>query len=62
MTRVKTFIMNSGNHLHHERLERVINHFLEENDVEVIDIKYSTAINSDNGYCVFSAMMIYNTK
>ncbi len=38
MIKVKTFVMNSGNPLHHDRLENMINKFLAENEVEVIDI------------------------
>lgn len=40
MIKVKTFIANSFNPLHHEKLDNSINKFLEENDVEVVDIKY----------------------
>lgn len=40
MTKVKTFIANSYNPLHYEKLDNSINKFLEENDVEVVDIKY----------------------
>ena len=36
MIKVKTFTMNSCNVLHHERLDKVINKWLEENDVEII--------------------------
>lgn len=44
MTKVKTFIANSYNPLHHEKLDNSINKFLEENDIEVVDIKYSTCL------------------
>ena len=41
MIKVKTFVIkNSNNSLHHERLDGVINNFLAENDIEVVDIKY----------------------
>lgn len=61
MIKVKTFIINSNNPLHHERLDNAINHFLEENEVEVIDIKYSTSV-AHNGYGIAwvpSALLIY---
>lgn len=62
--KVKTFVMNSYNPLHHERLDICINKFLVENDVEVIDIKYSTCCHGDNGRGTWipSAMLIYKTK
>lgn len=59
MIKVKTFVMNSGNQLHHERLDNAINNFITENEVEIIDIKYSTSIS--NNYCLISAMLIYKT-
>lgn len=64
MIQVKTFISNSNNPLHHERLDTAINKFLTENDVEVIDIKYSTccAYNGMNVNWIPSAMLIYKTK
>ena len=47
MIKVKTFVIkNSNNPLHHERLDGVINNFLAENDIEVVDIKYSTAMTA----------------
>lgn len=64
MIQVKTFIVGgSNNPLHHERLDAAINRFLSENDVEVIDIKYSicAAPNNGNGW-IPSAMLIYKTK
>ena len=64
MIKVKTFVPNSYNPLHHERLDDRINKFLLENDVEVIDIKYSTCCEH-NGQCISwipSAMLIYKTK
>ena len=65
MIKVKTFVMNSQNVLHHERLDNNINKFLEENDVEVVDIKYSTCCHAGNngGNCwTPSAMLIYKEK
>ena len=41
-------------------LETWINNFLSENDVELIDIKFST-LQTNNGF-VMSAMIIYKTK
>ena len=64
MLKVKTFVMNSGNQAHHERLTDAINNFIEENEIkEVIDIKYSTSISGDANrfYCLLSAMLIYKT-
>jgi hypothetical protein len=48
MIKVKTFITNSYNPVHHDRLDNSINKFLEENDVEVVDIKYSTSCCADS--------------
>ena len=67
MIRVKTFVLsNSGNTQHHERLDNYINNFLAENEVEVIDIKYSTAVASFDStgkyFWVPSAMLIYKEK
>ena len=66
MIQVKTFVIkNSDNPAHHERLDGMINTFLAENDIEVIDIKYSTAMapTSTGGYFWKpSAMLIYKTK
>lgn len=63
MIKVKTFFINSTNYRDHERLDKSINSFLAENDVEVIDVKYSVAIGGDNGQFVYpSAMLIYKTK
>jgi hypothetical protein len=63
--KVKTFVMNSQNPLHHERLDNSINNFIESNDIEVIDVKYSTSVTTgSNGhhYWYPSAMLIYKTK
>ena len=43
-----------------ENLETWINNFLSENDVELIDIKFST-VQTNNGF-VMSAMIIYKAK
>ena len=62
MLKVKTFVMNSGNHMHHERLDTAINNFIAENGIEdVVDIKYSTSMSGDASmfYCLLSAMLIY---
>ena len=61
MIKVKTFTMGSMNPLHHERLDCQINKFLEENTVEVIDIKYSTCccLNCNGISWLPSAMLIY---
>ena len=47
MIKVKTFVTNSYNPLHHERLDAQINKFIEENEVEVVDVKYSTSCCTD---------------
>lgn len=55
--KVKVFDEN-----HEKDLEEAINKFLKENDVDVIDIKFSTSIGimgEEQLYC-FSAMIIYN--
>ena len=65
MIKVKTFAMNSKNIAHCERLENSINVFLEANDIEVIDIKYSTCcyMNANGAECwIPTALMIYNDK
>ena len=46
---------------HESDLEKSINKFLDENDIELVDIKYQVAISvcgEDQIYC-FSAMIIY---
>ena len=49
-----------------DRLDRWINNFIAENNIEVIDIKYSTAIFGDGGTIlsswVPSAMLIYRER
>ena len=64
MNKVKIFVVKQGLPHSHEKLEFQINQFLEENDVEVIDIKYSTCCHGDNGRVAWipSAMLIYKTK
>lgn len=61
MIKVKTFLPNPNNLWRAERFDTVINSFLEENNVEVIDIKYNTAITNAGGV-LCSAMLIYKTK
>ncbi len=49
---------------HEKDLEQDINNFLKENDVEIIDIKFSNAVSvfsEEQIYC-FSAMILYKTK
>ena len=58
MIKVKTFIVNSGNPLHHSRLDDSINSFIEENKVEVLDVKYSTCYSTQN-YFTASALLVY---
>jgi hypothetical protein len=63
MIKVKTFFINSANYRDHERLDKSINAFLADNDVEVVDVKYSVAIGGANGQFAYpSAMLIYKTK
>lgn len=63
MVKVKTFFLNSQNWRHIERLDDVINHFISENGIEVIDIKYNTASCGDNNLGLYaSAMLIYKEK
>ena len=47
--------------MHEKDLEDSINNFLDENDIDVIDIKYQVAISmfsEEQIYC-FSAMIVY---
>lgn len=66
MIKVKTFTLgNSKNILHHGKFAESINTWLEQNNVEVVDIKYSTCAytNSMGGECwVPSALLIYKDK
>lgn len=60
--KVKTFIMNSQNPLHHERLDNSVNAFIEANNIEVVDVKYSTCAtpSANGGYLwIPSAMLLY---
>ncbi len=62
MIKVKTFVLNSGNQLHHARLDEMINKFIEENNInDIVDIKYTTSMAGDSGrfFCLISAMLIY---
>jgi hypothetical protein len=65
MNKVKVFIVKRGFPDPHEKLEYQINKFLEENDIDIVDIKYSTCSCSDTRGGVIwtpSAMLIYKTK
>ncbi|MDY4882572.1 MAG: sporulation protein Cse60 [Muribaculaceae bacterium] len=56
--KVKTFSSNLTN-----KLDMSINNFISNHDIEVIDIKFSTAARQDNyGSLLFSAMVIYKDK
>ena len=47
---------------HEKDLEEVMNKFLKENDIDVVDIKFTTSIGiigEEQIYC-FSSMIIYN--
>ena len=57
MLKVKIFTMNSGNPLHIDRLEQSINTFIETNDIEIVDIKYSTTCLNEK--FIPSAMLFY---
>ncbi|MGN0222605.1 MAG: sporulation protein Cse60 [Muribaculaceae bacterium] len=64
MNKVKVKIIalaNSGNPQHSSRLENAINSFIEENNIEVVDIKYScTAWPVYNGgHWTPSALILY---
>ena len=66
MVKVKTFTMGSNhNILKHEILDNQINKFLSENDVEVVDVKFSTCAYANQmggGAWMASAMLIYKEK
>ena len=65
MTKVKTFVTNSYNPAHHDRLDNSINKFLEDNEVEVIDVKYSACCCLDSMgklQWIPTAMLIYKVK
>ena len=56
--KVKTFSSNLT-----YKLDMSINNFISNHDIEVIDIKFSTAARQDNyGSLLFSAMVIYKDK
>ena len=56
--KVKTFSSNLTN-----KLDMSLNNFISNHDIEVIDIKFSTAARQDNyGSLQYSAMMIYKDK
>jgi hypothetical protein len=62
MIKIKTFVMNSQNPLHHERLDNSINNFVKSNNIEVVDVKYSTSVTTGSDgrhYWYPSAMLIY---
>lgn len=63
MIKVKTFVPNSLNSLHHLKLDDEINTFIDENNIKVIDIKYSSSFSLENGKYSFlhTAMLIYDT-
>lgn len=66
--KVKTFIIKErGYAATTDRLDRWINKFIAENNIEVIDIKYSTALFGGEGGTipsnwVPSAMLIYRER
>ena len=64
MIKVKTFVMRDCNCLHLDKLDKQINFFISENRIEVVDIKYSTAMSGDNGitYWKASALLIYKEE
>lgn len=56
--KVKTFSSNLTN-----KLDMFVNTFISSPDIEVIDIKFSTAATHDNyGTLAYSAMVIYKDK
>ena len=63
--KVKTFILKSRA-ADTDGLDRWINNFIAENNIEVIDIKYSTALFGERGTIlsswVSSAMLIYRER
>ena len=61
MIKVKSFVLNTFNTMHHDQLDNAINHFIEENNIEVVDVKYSASLSSDEGRLSFahSALLIY---
>ncbi|MGN0187493.1 MAG: sporulation protein Cse60 [Paludibacteraceae bacterium] len=63
MVQIKLFVKNT---YHSSDFENLVNTYLQENEttIEVIDIKYNVHPTgpSDNGWRVYSAMVIYKTK
>ena len=47
MIKVKSFLRRPGNLRDHEHLDNAVNNFIAENDVEIVDIKYSTSMSSN---------------
>ena len=47
-----------------DRIDDAVNLFIEKNEVEVVDVKFSTAAKFDGvrGSMVYSAMVIYKDK
>ena len=47
---------------HEKDLEKSVNDFIKENDIEIVDIKFQTAVSvfSEEQVFCFSAMIIYN--
>lgn len=47
-----------------DKVDNCVNSFIEENKVEVVDVKFSTATKFDGsfGLVIYSAMVIYKTK
>lgn len=65
MIKVQTFVTNSHNTADHNKLSNGINKFLADNDVEVVDIKYSTCSCVDamgKIHWIPTALMIYKDK
>lgn len=65
MIKVQTFVTKNHRDTDHNQLRNDINEFLAENDVEVVDIKYSTCSCVDamgKIHWIPSALMIYKEK
>lgn len=66
--KVKTFIIKSREYAANtDRLDSMINNFIAENNIEVIDIKYSTALFGGGQGTILSswvpsAMLIYQER
>ena len=58
---MKVKVIDEG---HEGDLEKEVNKFISENDIDVVDIKFSTScsIYSEEQIYCFSAMIIYNNK